>query len=377
MVAGSRNQILNNRNQLRPNTKLPQTGGFLVSASRTADGGRPNRLRQQSRPAGRFAAPPIREGSDIRGRGKARQSLAASGKEDFPSALGMCDAPAHFKRGRFQTGTFAIWTLAGAILDFRNMGDDVPLTDKKGLIVGIANANSIAYGCAKAMRQAGATLAVTYLNDKAEPYVRPLAEALDSPIIVPCDVRAAGQLEAVFDRIRDEWGGLDFLLHSIAFAPKDDLHSRMVDCSREGFAMAMDVSCHSFIRMARLAEPLMESGGCLLTITFYGSEKVVSEYNLMGPVKSALESSVRYMAAELGQKRIRVHALSPGPLKTRAASGIDRFDELLDRARAQTPEHRLVSIEDVGSVATFLVGDSAAALTGNIEYIDAGYHIMG
>jgi enoyl-[acyl-carrier protein] reductase I len=190
-------------------------------------------------------------------------------------------------------------------------------------------------------------------------------------------VREPGQLEAVFARIRNEWGRLDFLLHSIAYAPKEDLHSRITDCSQAGFALAMDVSCHSFIRMARLAEPLMTGGGCLLTVTFYGSEKVVEDYNLMGPVKAALEASVRYVAAELGPKRIRVHALSPGPLKTRAASGIDRFDELLERARARTPEHRLVSIEDVGNLATFLVSDGAASLTGNIEYIDAGYHIVG
>lgn len=251
------------------------------------------------------------------------------------------------------------------------------LKGKKGLIVGIANRNSIAYGCAEVLHGAGAELAVTYLNAKAEPFVRPLAEELGSPIVVPCDVRERGQLEAVFSRIRNEWGCLDFLVHSIAYAPKEDLHSRVTDCSQAGFAMAMDVSCHSFIRMARLAEPLMTDGGCLLTVTFYGAEKVVEEYNLMGPVKSALESCVRYMAAELGRKRIRVHALSPGPLKTRAASGIERFDELLDRARARTPEHWLVGIEDVGNVAAFLVSDGAAALTENIEYVDAGYHIVG
>ncbi len=251
------------------------------------------------------------------------------------------------------------------------------LQGKKGLVVGIANEQSIAYGCAAAFQRAGADLAITYLNAKAEPYVRPLAERLHSPIIVPCDVREPGQLEAVFDRIRQDWGRLDFLLHSIAFAPKEDLHGRITDCSQAGFAMAMDVSCHSFIRMARLAEPLMTDGGCLLTVSFYGSGKVVEEYNLMGPVKAALESSVRYMAAELGARRIRVHALSPGPLKTRAASGIQRFDELLERARARTPEHRLVSIEDVGAMAAFLVSDAASGLTGNIEYIDAGYHITG
>jgi enoyl-[acyl-carrier protein] reductase I len=253
----------------------------------------------------------------------------------------------------------------------------VLLKGKKGLIIGIANRNSIAYGCAEVLHGVGAELAVTYLNAKAEPFVRPLAEELGSPIVVPCDVRERGQLEAVFSRIQKEWGRLDFLLHSIAYAPKEDLHSRITDCSQAGFAMAMDVSCHSFVRMARLAEPLMTDGGCLLTVTFYGAEKVVEEYNLMGPVKAALESCVRYMAAELGPKRIRVHALSPGPLKTRAASGIERFDELLDRARARTPEHRLVGIEDVGNVAAFLVSDGAAALTGNIEYVDAGYHIVG
>lgn len=254
---------------------------------------------------------------------------------------------------------------------------DVTLNGKKGLIVGIANEHSIAYGCAEIFHHAGAELAVTYLNAKAQPYVRPLAERLGSPIIVPCDMREPGQLEEVFSRIQKDWGHLDFLLHSIAYAPKEDLHCRVTDCSQAGFNVAMDVSCHSFIRMARLAEPLMPDGGCLLTVTFYGSEKVVEDYNLMGPVKAALESTVRYMAAELGPKRIRVHALSPGPLKTRAASGIDHFDELLERARARAPEHQLVSIEDVGNLAAFLASDAAASLTGNIEYIDSGYHIVG
>jgi enoyl-[acyl-carrier protein] reductase I len=251
------------------------------------------------------------------------------------------------------------------------------LQGKKGLVVGIANDQSVAFGCARAFRDAGAELAVTYLNDKAKPHVAPLAEQLESRIVAPCDVREPGQLEAVFAQIAAQWGRLDFLLHSIAFAPKEDLHGRVVDCSQAGFAMAMDVSCHSFIRMARLAEPLMPDGGCLLTVSFYGSEKVVEDYNLMGPVKAALESAVRYMAAELAPQRIRVHALSPGPLKTRAASGIARFDELLERTRARLPAQQLVSIEDVGAVAAFLASDAARALTGNIEYIDAGYHVIG
>lgn len=253
----------------------------------------------------------------------------------------------------------------------------ISLEGKRGLVVGIANEQSIAYGCAKAFRTAGAQLAVTYVNQKAEPYVRPLAEKLESHIIVPCDVREPGQLESVYERIEKEWHQLDFILHSIAYAPKEDLHRRVVDSSQDGFALAMDVSCHSFIRIARLAEPLMKNGGCLLTVTFYGAEKVVDNYNLMGPVKAALESSVRYMAAELGAQGIRVHALSPGPLKTRAASGLDRFDDLLDRARSRAPEHLLATIEDVGNVAAFLVSDAARLLTGNVEYIDGGYHIMG
>ncbi len=250
------------------------------------------------------------------------------------------------------------------------------LKGKRGLVVGIANDASIAYGCAAAFRDAGAELAVTYVNAKAEPYTRPLAEALDAKLILPCDVRIDGQLESVFARIADEWGRLDFVLHSIAYAPKEDLHARVVDCSQTGFAMAMDVSCHSFIRMARLAEPLMTDGGCLLTVTFYGAEKVVAGYNMMGPVKAALQSSVRAMAVELGAKRIRVNALSPGPLRTRAASGLDRFDELLERARSRAPSHQLVSIADIGAVAAFYVSDAAASLTGNIEFIDAGYHIV-
>ena len=252
----------------------------------------------------------------------------------------------------------------------------IDLAGKKGLVVGVANANSIAYGCAKAFHAAGAELAITYLNAKSEPYVRPLAEKLDSHMIVPCDVREPGQLEAVFERLAEQWGRLDFVLHSIAWAPKEDLHARVVDCSQAGFLAAMDVSCHSFIRMTRLAESLMKDGGCLLTVSFYGAEKVVEHYNLMGPVKAALESAVRYMAAELGPKGIRVHAMSPGPLATRAASGIDRFDDLLERAASRAPTHHLVTIDDVGAVAACLVSDAARGMTGNTAYVDGGYHIV-
>jgi len=250
------------------------------------------------------------------------------------------------------------------------------LNGKRGLVVGIANESSIAYGCARAFRAAGADLAVTYLNAKAEPHVRPLAEALAASIIVPCDVRVAGELEAVFERITTAWGRLDFLFHSIAFAPRDDLHTSLVNCSAEGFASAMDVSCHSFIRMARLAVPLMTAGGSLQTVSFFGADRVVENYNLMGPVKAALESTVRTLAADLAPRNIRVHALSTGPVKTRAASGIDRFDELLDRARERTPAHQLVTIDQIGAVAVFLASDAGTPLTGSVTFVDQGFHII-
>jgi enoyl-[acyl-carrier-protein] reductase (NADH)/acyl dehydratase len=253
--------------------------------------------------------------------------------------------------------------------------DPLDLTGKRGLIVGIANDQSIAYGCASAMAAAGAELAVTYLNAKAEPHVRPLAEALQASLILPCDVREAGQLEAVFETIARDWGRLDFVLHSIAYAPRDDLHGRVVDASAAGFAQAMDVSCHSFLRMARLAEPLMGDGGTLLTVTFYGSSRVVENYNLMGPVKAALESSVRYVAAELGPKGIRAHAISPGPIRTRAATGIDRFDELLADAAARVPARQLADIADVGQLARFLVSDAANGITGTVIPVDGGQHL--
>lgn len=253
----------------------------------------------------------------------------------------------------------------------------VDLRGKRGLIVGIANEHSIAAGCADAFARCGARLAVTYLNDKARPHVVPVAERLGVEWLAPCDVRAPGELEALFDRVQAEWGGLDFLLHSIAFAPRDDLHGRVVDCSAEGFALAMDVSCHSFLRMAKLAEPLMTDGGCLLCVTFYGSERVVEHYNLMGPVKAALESATRYVAAELGPVGIRAHAISPGPIATRAASGIDRFDTLLERTAASAPARALVGIEDVGAMAAFLASDAARHISGTVIPVDGGLHVLG
>jgi enoyl-[acyl-carrier protein] reductase I len=250
------------------------------------------------------------------------------------------------------------------------------LEGRKGLVTGIANDQSIAWGCAQAFRRLGADLAITYLNEKALASVQPLAAQLNASLVLPLDLRIDGQLEAAFERISGEWGKLDFLLHSIAFAPRDDLQGRVVDCSKAGFLLAMEISCWSFIRMAKLAEPLMKRGGALFTMTYYGSEMVVENYNLMGPVKAALEASVRYLAAELGPRGIRVHAVSPGPLMTRAASGIADFDELLDKAQSKAPARSLVSIDDVGAAVAFLATDAAKLITGETLYIDGGYHII-
>jgi len=250
------------------------------------------------------------------------------------------------------------------------------LRGKKALVTGIANDQSIAWGCAKAFRAFGADIAVTYLNEKARHYVEPLAKELNASIFLPLDLRRPGDLEAVFERIENEWGQLDLCLHSIAFAPAEDLQGRVVDCSKDGFLLAMEISCWSFIRMAKLAEPLMKKGGALFTMTYYGSQMVVEHYNLMGPVKAALESATRYLAAELGPKGIRVHAISPGPLKTRAASGISSFEKLLQKAQSKAPSRCLVSIDDVGIAVAFLGMNGAKLITGETLYIDGGYHII-
>src|SRR5437764_12323630 len=250
------------------------------------------------------------------------------------------------------------------------------LEGKRGLVVGIANENSIAWGCAKAFRAFGAELAITYLNDKAKKYVEPLARELEAPILMPLDTNVPSQMEAVFDEIAQRWGNLDFVVHSIAFSPRDALQGRVVDVERYGFLTTMDVSCWTFLRVAHLAEPLMREGGTLFTMTYYGSQMVVENYNIMGVAKAALESAVRYIAAELGPKGIRVHAISPGPLATRAASGIPEFDALLDKAKAKAPTRSLVSIDDVGAAVAFLAHDAAKLITGETLYIDGGYHIV-
>jgi len=256
---------------------------------------------------------------------------------------------------------------------------DVPrpiLKDKKALVVGIANEHSIAYGCARAFRELGADLALTYLNDKAKPHVAPLAKELEAALLLPMDVARPGELEAVFERITREWGRLDILVHSIAFAPKEDLQGGLLSCSAAGFSVAMDISCHSFIRMALLAAPLMKDGGTLFAMSYHGAQKVVSNYNVMGPVKAALEAVCRYLAYELGPRKIRVHPISPGPLKTRAASGLKDFDRMLNDAVERSPVGELVDIMDVGFTCAFLATPFARRLTGQTVYVDGGANIM-
>ncbi|MBP0589648.1 enoyl-ACP reductase FabI [Paraburkholderia sp. LEh10] len=251
------------------------------------------------------------------------------------------------------------------------------LAQRKVLIIGIANEHSIAYGCARAFRELGAELAITYLNDKAKAYVEPLAQELGASLLLPLDVSKPGELEAVFDEIRNAWGRLDVAVHSIAFAPKADLQGGLLNSSAEGFSVAMDVSCHSFIRMARLAAPLMDDGGSMFAMSYLGASRVVPNYDLMGPVKAALEASCRYLAHELGPKRIRVHPISPGPLMTRAASGLKDFELLLNEAAERAPIGELVDIMDVGYTCAFLATPYARRMTGNTIFVDGGVSIIG
>ena len=250
------------------------------------------------------------------------------------------------------------------------------LTGLKGLVVGIANQHSIAWGCAEAFKAAGAELAVTYLNAKAEPHVRPLAQTVNASLVLQMDVENDAEVEAVFKTIEARWGKLDFLLHSIAFAPLQDLHGRVVESSREGFSRAMDISCHSLIRLARLAAPLMRDGGAIMTMSYEGANRVAPHYGIMGLAKASLEAATRALAAELGPNKISVNAISPGPIATRAASGIQDFDRLMQDTIDHAPLHRLVSIEEVGALATLLASPAGRAITGDVIVIDAGRHIM-
>ena len=259
------------------------------------------------------------------------------------------------------------------------MSVDTPrpvLSGRKALVIGVANENSIAYGCAKAFREVGADLAITYLNDKARPHVEPLAKEVGAELFLPLDVAKEGELERVFDAVSAKWGHLDILVHSIAFAPKEDLQGGLLDCSAKGFGIAMDVSCHSFVRMARLAAPLMKDGGTMFAMSYHGASKVIPTYSVMGPVKAALEACCRYLAYELGGRGIRVHAISPGPLKTRAASGLKDFDLLLNEVEQRAPLGELVDIMDVGFTCAFLATSFARRLSGETLYVDGGVNIM-
>ena len=251
------------------------------------------------------------------------------------------------------------------------------LNGKKGLIVGIANQHSIAYACAKACKEQGAELAITYLNNKAKSYVEPLSSELDATLFLPCDVTDESQIDQLFEQVQQQWGQLDFLIHSIAFAPLEDLRGRLIDSSLEGFQLAMDISCHSLMRLCKRAEPLMSEGGSVIAMSYLGAERVVKNYNLMGPVKAALESSVRYLAYEMGANQIRVNSISAGPIATRAASGLAEFDQLLNKTSELSPLVKELSIDDVGSLAAFLVSDAGSAITGELTHVDCGYHTHG
>jgi enoyl-[acyl-carrier protein] reductase I len=251
------------------------------------------------------------------------------------------------------------------------------LSGQKALIVGVANDRSIAWGCAQAMHRSGAEIAMTFLNDRARPYVEPLAKAVEASLLLPLEVRETAQVDALFEAIRVKWGRLNILVHSIAFAPREALAGRVTDCPRDGFLTAMDVSCWSFLDLTHRAEKLMVGGGTVFAMSYHGANEVIENYGIMGPVKAALESAVRYLAVELGPKGIRVHAISPGPLATRAASGIPDFDALMGRVAERAPARRLVTIEEVGAACVFLASPYAGAMTGDTIYIDGGYHILG
>jgi len=251
------------------------------------------------------------------------------------------------------------------------------LQGKRGLIMGLANDKSIAWGIAKVCRDQGADLAFTYQGDALKKRVEPLADSVGSEIVLPCDVTDAASMDAVFDELRARWGKLDFLLHAIAYADKSELKGRYVDTSPENFEMSMNISCYSFTALAQRAEKMMPDGGSLLTLTYYGAERVMPHYNVMGVAKAALEASVRYMAADLGKQGVRVNALSAGPIKTLAASGIGDFRYILKWNELNAPLRRNVSQEDVGKAGFYLLSDLSSGVTGECHHVDCGYHVVG
>jgi len=257
-----------------------------------------------------------------------------------------------------------------------DMGNQLKsLVNKKGLILGVANEHSIAYGCALEAIHRGADVIATCLNQKAHDSVESLAKDIQLPLAV-CNVESESELVALYEQVNSQFGQLDFLIHSIAWAPLQELHGRVIDTSPEGFSKAMNISCHSFARVAKLFAPLMSSGGSMVTMSYLGADEVVEHYGLMGPVKAALESLVKYMAVELGPQNIRVHALSPGPIPTRAASGIEEFDELIKKSSEKSALKRLPNLKEISTATLFLCSDDASGMTGQTIYVDGGCHAV-
>ena len=251
------------------------------------------------------------------------------------------------------------------------------MAGKRGLIMGVANERSIAWGIAKATANQGAELAFTYQGEALEKRVRPLAQSIGSDILEPCDVTDAASVQALFETLGKKWGKLDFAVHAIAFSDKDQLKGRYVDTTRDNFVRTMDISCYSFTEMCRFAAPLMKDGGSLLTLTYYGAERVMPHYNVMGVAKAALEASVRYLAADLGKQGVRVNAISAGPIKTLAASGIGDFRHILKWNELNSPLRRNVTTEEVGGSALYLLSDLGSAVTGEVHHVDSGYNVIG
>ena len=258
------------------------------------------------------------------------------------------------------------------------MADDQGImAGKRGLVMGVANDRSIAWGIAAKAHAHGAKLGFTFQGEALERRVRPLAESVGSDLVLPCDVTDDASIDAVFEAVAETWGGLDFLVHAIAYADKDELKGKYLNTSRDNFARSLDVSCYSFTAVAQRAVPLMKQGGSLLTLTYYGAERVMPHYNVMGVAKAALEASVRYLAADLGQDNIRVNAISAGPIKTLAASGIGDFRYILKWNEYNSPLQRNVTIDQVGGAALYLLSDLSSGVTGEVHHVDAGYHVVG
>lgn len=251
------------------------------------------------------------------------------------------------------------------------------MKNKKGLIMGVANDRSIAWGIAQALHAQGATLGFTYQGEALEKRVRPLAESIGSTFIESCDVTDDASVDSVFNKVRSEWGSIDFIVHAIAFSDKNELDGLYVNTTRANFLKTMDISVYSFTSVAQKAAPLMTAGGSMLTLTYYGAERVMPHYNVMGVAKAALEASVRYMAVDLGRQNIRVNAISAGPIKTLAASGIGDFRYILRWNELNSPLGRNVTIEDVGNASLFLLSDLGAGVTGEVMHVDSGYHVVG